>query len=233
MRVAVISDLHLGAGDVCDSFGHDDAEFLRFLRFLEREFQQIVLLGDIWETLTARALGRPLAALAAARRAHREIAARLAGPRYVYVHGNHDVAARAEGALERHLLVADGARLLFTHGHQGDALVRYARPLSELGVWLGAGLRRSGLTAVHRRLAGLDVSSKGLTDPDRCPFQRWAMAVAMDRRVDVIVTGHTHLATRASHGERLFMNSGSCSEGRTSFLAIDTRRAAFEVHDRW
>ena len=54
MNIAVISDLHLGSDDATDSFGHDDAEFLRFLGFLEGNFERIVLLGDIWETLTSR-----------------------------------------------------------------------------------------------------------------------------------------------------------------------------------
>ncbi len=34
MEIAVISDLHLGAGDSADGFGHEDSEFLKFLEFL-------------------------------------------------------------------------------------------------------------------------------------------------------------------------------------------------------
>ena len=37
MSIAVISDLHLGARPATDSFGHDDGEFLRFLRFLDQD----------------------------------------------------------------------------------------------------------------------------------------------------------------------------------------------------
>ena len=40
MKIAVISDLHLGRGDGSDRFGHDDAEFLRFLDFLEGDFER-------------------------------------------------------------------------------------------------------------------------------------------------------------------------------------------------
>ena len=57
MEIAVISDLHLGTGGAADGFGHDDAEFLRFLSFLERNFERVILLGDIWETLQSRRLG--------------------------------------------------------------------------------------------------------------------------------------------------------------------------------
>ena len=52
----------------------------------------------------------------------------------------------------------------------------------------------------------------------------------MRRDVDIVVTGHTHIATRAEHGSRLYLNSGSCSDGNLSYLAIDTRRASYTVH---
>ena len=56
------------------------------------------------------------------------------------------------------------------------------------------------------------------------------MGRAAHRDVDVMVTGHTHLATRAEHGARLYLNSGSCSEGKLSYLALDTRRGHYSVH---
>jgi len=45
-----------------------------------------------------------------------------------------------------------------------------------------------------------------------------------------VVTGHTHRAARTEHGSRLFLNSGSCSEGQLSFLSIDTRRGDYAVN---
>ena len=77
MKLAVISDLHLGAGDLADGFGHDDGEFLRFLKYLENNFERIVLLGDIWETLQSRRLGGMRQELLLAREAHPQIAARF------------------------------------------------------------------------------------------------------------------------------------------------------------
>ncbi len=41
MHISVISDLHLGSGGAADGFGHDDAEFLSFLDFLEGNFEKI------------------------------------------------------------------------------------------------------------------------------------------------------------------------------------------------
>jgi predicted phosphodiesterase len=231
MKIAVISDLHLGAGDRADGFGHDDAEFLKFLRFLEQNFERVVLLGDIWETLQSRQLGSARQELALARATHPEIARRFQLPQYHYIHGNHDLVAGAFGAPEELFIEADGVRLMFTHGHQNDPLILRRRWLADLGVWLGGWIRRVGLTAFYRLCARLDGARGGLSlDGSRCAFQRWAVSEAARRSADVVVTGHTHLATRNEHGSRLFLNSGSCSEGRLSFLSIDTRRGDYAVH---
>lgn len=235
MEIAVISDLHLGRRGPADGFGHDDSEFLRFLDFLERNFEKVVLLGDVWETLTGAIPGDPAGELALARRTRREIAQRFERPRYVYVHGNHDlIAAAHDGAPDEYVLHADGQRILFTHGHQSDPLIERRRWVSELGVWLGGWIRRIGLGALYRLLARWDerrggISSDGSTEA----FQRWAMEVATRREADIIVTGHTHKPTRAEHGSRLFLNSGSCCAGNVSFLSLDSRRGVYGVHSSY
>jgi predicted phosphodiesterase len=232
MEIAVISDLHLGRGGPVDGFGHDDGEFLCFLTFLERNFERVVLLGDIWETLTGAMPGYAAAELELARARHPEIAKRFERPRYAYVHGNHDLVAGAvDGAPDELVLEADGQRLLFTHGHQNDGLIVRKRWLSELGVWLGGWIRRLGLASLYRLIASFDEKRGGVSlDGTRCEFQRWAVDAAARSHSDIVITGHTHLATRAEHGPRLFLNSGTCSEGKLSFLSLDTRRSIYGVH---
>lgn len=235
MNIAVISDLHLGPGGRSDLFGHDDGFFAGFLTFLESNFERIVLLGDIWETLTPEWPGDPRTALRRARQAHPEIARRFEGSKYSYVHGNHDlVAGPAEGAPEELLLTAGGSRILFTHGHHHDVLIRKARWLSELGVWLGAWVLRLGLGSLYRLFDAMDQARSGVAlDPERCTFQRWAVSLAAERSADIVVTGHTHVPVRAEHPGALFLNSGSCSNGRFSFLSLDTRAGTYGVHRTW
>ena len=238
MQLAVISDLHLGHGDVADRFGHRDSDFLRFLHFLESNFERIVLLGDIWETLANRRLGgftSHVASLRRARRAHSEIAKRLERPEYSYVHGNHDlIAAQVDAAPEELVINADGTRLLFTHGHHHDMLFQRGRLLSEFGVWVGGWVRRFRLSRLHDVLTHLDDNAGGVSDDHkRCTFQRWAVTAAKARRADVVVTGHTHRATTAEHGDRVFMNSGSCADGKYTFLSLDTCRGAYALNSSW
>ncbi len=232
MEIAVISDLHLGTGGKADGFGHPDPDFERFLGFLERNFERIVLLGDIWETLTGRWPGDPASELRLARESHLSIARRFEQPRYVYVHGNHDLIAGAvDGAPDEYWLHADGQRFLFTHGHQNDNLIQRRRWLSELGVWIGGWIRRVGASALYRLCAELDERRGGaLLDAATCPFQRWAIALATEREADVVVTGHTHLPAHTEHGARVFLNSGTCAEGQLNFLSLDTRAGRYGVH---
>ncbi len=231
MKLAVISDLHLGAGDRADSFGHDDAEFLKFLHFLEGNFERIILLGDIWEALQSRKLWSAPQEYWLAQQTHPEIAKRFQRPSYHYVHGNHDIVAGLFGVPDEFHIEADGVKLLFTHGHQNDDLVMRRRWVTDLSIWLGGWIRRVGLGAFYRLCAKVDDLRGGLSlDGTRCAFQRWAVGEAARREYDVVVTGHTHLAARTEHGSRLFLNSGSCSEGQLSFLSIDTRRGDYAVN---
>ena len=231
MNIAVISDLHLGPGDVSDSFGHRDEDFLKFLRRLESDFERIILLGDVWETLTSLWPFDPEAGLRRARMAHPDLASRFDRSKYLYIHGNHDiVAGSVERAPEEILIESDGVRLLFTHGHRHDWLIRQARWLSEWCVWLGAWIRRVGLSALYQLGNFLDLAmSQPSALPSRDSFQNWAFSLAEHRNADVVITGHTHHALRSASGPRLFLNSGSCSEGRFSYLTIDTKAGMYDV----
>jgi predicted phosphodiesterase len=235
MEIAVISDLHLGNGGPADIFGHDDAEFLAFLDYLERNFERVVLLGDVYETLTSKIPFAQALEYQRVRDAHPEIAKRLDGEAYTYIHGNHDlVAANMAGAASDIVLNIDGARYLFTHGHGYDFVERYARWAGELGVWFSGWLWRMGLGPICNALHQLDQWHRGAhTDPRRCKFQKWAVDLASRRGADVIVTGHTHQGVVADHGSSFFLNSGSCANGNISFLSMDTRTGTFAMNNTW
>ncbi len=235
MNIAVISDLHLGSEDPVDSFGHVDTEFLRFLLYLENNFERIVLLGDIWETLTSRCPFSARQGLREARERHAEIAERFTRPSYTFIHGNHDlVAAEVDESPAEWSLDVDGKRLLFMHGHAYDGLIRMARHIVELGVFLGGWMRRAGWHHLYQHLDQLDQKRSAVSlDAESCTFQAWAMDVAARADADIVVTGHTHVPVTTWHGKRLYMNSGSCSRGRFNYLALDTKNDRYGVHHAW
>lgn len=235
MKLAVISDIHLGRGDRSDQFGHDDADFLRFLDFLEGDFERIVLLGDVYETLASPVPMAQVEELAAIRAAHPEVTARFDRPQYTYLHGNHDLVTRHVGGAPTELrLEVDGKRLLFTHGHGYDVINRRAPWLAEWSVWLASWVSRVGMAGVYRFFDHVDRFLRGLhIDPRKATFEDWALALGVRCEADVVVTGHTHEARSDERGGRLFMNSGTCAEGRFEFLTLDTVGDHYALHTSW
>ena len=194
-----------------------------------------MLLGDIWETLVSLRPRDAASGLRAARAAHPELAARFESPKYRWVHGNHDIVAGPLGLAPPELeLRAGKTKILFSHGHLYDVIVRRARWMSELGVWFGGWLRRLGLSPMYKLLEGLGSWRSGHNAVDGAPgFQRWAAQLARARGADVVITGHTHVAARSEADGHLFMNSGSCTAGRFSFLDLDTSAASYLVRRAW
>ena len=50
MRIAALSDFHIGARAYTDEFHHAEADFLAYLAALEADHDHIVLVGDIYQT---------------------------------------------------------------------------------------------------------------------------------------------------------------------------------------
>lgn len=233
MRIAAISDLHIGARDRTDGFGHEVAGFLAFLDGLERTHDRIVLLGDIYQTdhgvlPSGRARARHLHA---ARARLPELAARFGAPPYVYVHGNHDeIAADEIGAATIH--EAPGTfSTLFIHGHQFDPVAREAPRLADLGTWTCGRLRAAGLRPLAVWLEGRDVAVKDrrFRGPGG-PYARAASRLARTHGTPIVVMGHTHVPSVTPIREGLAINTGTCSHGRRMWASIDTEAGTATVH---
>lgn len=233
MRVAAISDLHIGASDHTCGWRHEAAPFLRFLDALERDHDRIVLLGDIYQTdhgLRPDPASRRRDLLAARRRVS-ALTERFTGGPYVYVHGNHDeIAADALGAATQHQ-VAGRCAAVFIHGHQYDPVARSAPRLADLGTWTCGRLRAMRLRPVAAWLEGRDVAIKhqrfGHADG---PYARGARSLARSHDASIVVMGHTHVPSVVAIPEGLAINTGTCSDGRRMWASIDTEAGEVLVH---
>lgn len=235
VRIAAISDLHIGARRHTDGFRHDLAAFGRFLDRLEAEHDAVVLLGDVYQTdhalvPTAAAARRMLAR---ARARVPALADRFDRPPYLHVHGNHDaIAGPALDAPER-LRLPGRFPVLFTHGHQFDPVAVRAQWAADLGTWSTGRLRALGLRPLAWWLELRDVSIKDrrFRGPHG-PYARGAEALVREHAVPIVVMGHTHCPGITPLRERgVMVNTGTCSGGRTMWVSIDTDRGAIEVHE--
>lgn len=232
MRIAAISDLHIGPRGRGDTFGHPESAFHGFLDDLERTHDRIVLVGDVYQTEHGVLPGRAAAAreLRAARRRLSGLARRLDA--YTYVHGNHDAIARDElGAPSSLRIEADGMRVYFVHGHQFDPLLRGAYPIPQIGTWLTGQLRTTGLGRVAQAIEDQDISLKHRRfHRPGGPYLGAAQALIETEGLDVVVMGHTHVATQERIGAGWSINTGSCSRGQFSWATVDTAARTTAIH---
>lgn len=228
MRIAVISDLHLGP-DTVDQFWHDETEFVRFLKFLEDNFERIILLGDVYEALMSVHLGDTKSGLIQCMSSHKEIVKRFDSKQYTYIHGNHDwIAAKHLSAPDELRIEANNQRIVFRHGHQYDSLIKKARWFSEFSVWFGGWLIRMGFWPLYQFIA-----AKGENPAAEFLQKLEELIIDSCPKADIIVTGHTHVPKKRVFKNKLYLNSGTCSNGRYSFLSIDTATGTYEMHDKW
>jgi predicted phosphodiesterase len=234
MRVAALSDLHIGVTNRRDGFRHDLRRFGAFLDELEAAHDRIVLLGDIFQTdhgaFPTRASARRHLRRARSRVAH--LAERWTGAKYLYVFGNHDTIAGAELDAAEHVCLEDhGVRILFIHGHQFDPVARRAPLAADLGTWFTGRLRAVGLRPAAAWLEARDIAIKDqrFRGPQG-PYALGASTLARDHDARVVVMGHTHCARIDPIDAGLAVNTGSCSRGRLSWISVDTGARRLRVN---
>lgn len=225
MRIAVISDLHIGAEDFRpDGFGE-------FLDHLEREHDEIVLLGDVFECYFPAVPWRALAEYDRFDRRFHAITDRFRSPRYTILSGNHDmVARRARGVPSQIERGGEGFRVLLSHGHENEPAYRgrLRIRLVELYMWLGYRLKRLGLPGLHDFNYRMDYEMN-MKDGG-------AAHLAAARRLlrggyDVVVFGHTHVERHVEFREGgTYLNTGDCIRRRL-YASIDLARRACELRE--
>lgn len=232
MRIAAISDFHIGSTEQSDCFRHDLGAFHSYLDELEEGHDRIVLLGDIFQAEYGPWLGRRIEAqqLATAQRRVPCLWQRFQGRAYDYLHGNHDaVASSACGARTNLRIAADGFAAYFIHGHQFDPLQVRAYPLARASTWLTGRMRRVGAAPIADWLEHQDVAIKHRKFQGTSgPYALAASDLLRAQKVDVVVMGHTHIQQRCELAAGVYANTGTCSHGNRMAVSIDTVRRTVE-----
>jgi len=235
MRIAVISDLHVGGRGHTDGFRHRRDDFLRFLDALEAEHDVVVLAGDVYHCDHGLLPPGGLSAeqLARARGRVPWLVERLSRPIYRTLFGNHDAVAAQEGVPEHLLLTDGGPRVLVIHGHQFDPVLTRAPAAAALATWTMGRLRAAGLRPLAEWAEGRDVAIKASRfEGEGGPYTRGVRAWMRRLEADFAVMGHTHVPSRRAVAEGVIANCGTCSRGRFMAATLDTDRRAVEVEQR-
>ena len=227
MKIAALSDFHIGSSRRGDCFRHAESAFHSYLEMLEESHERIVLLGDIFQAEH----GPSLSTKGKTEELHRaqafmpELWQRMQGPQYVYLHGNHDaVAAAVSGARETLRIDEDGFSIFFVHGHQYDPLLGRVYPLAQASTWFSGRLRNFRCNALADWLEHQDIKLKNSAfQGQRGPYVAAARELLVKHRVDAVLMGHTHVPQCMTLAEGIFANTGTCSMGLKMHVSIDTK----------
>jgi predicted phosphodiesterase len=233
VRIAALSDFHIGSTHRSDCFRHREDDFLRFLDGVEQEHDVIVLLGDIYQAEH----GWSASAKIEARELHRararfpRLCARFSEAGYQYVFGNHDKIAEHElGAVPSVYFEDDGLSVILTHGHQFDPLLRRIYPLARASTWFSGRLRYAGLRRLPDWLEHHDIVIKHRRfHHESGPYLEGARQLTRTAPTFVVM-GHTHMPMQAELGGGHWLgNTGTCSMGQKMLISIDTRERRMEL----
>ena len=219
----ILSDVHLGS-EISRA-----AAATRMLR--ETRFRRLILLGDIFCDLNFRRLTKDhwkfLGYI-------RKLSNPKRGVEVVWVEGNHDrglvdVMSHLVGvpAYEQYEWEYRGLKHLAIHGHQFDRFAINNLLMSNL------------LTFLHLQLQKLDFSSKRCSRYLDLMNTRWmrlsskvaegALTHARFHKFDRVFCGHTHIATTQNQDGVEYLNSGSWTDSRPTYITIGAEGA--QIHE--
>ncbi len=226
MRIAAFGDLHLSHASVLDKFKGQEETLLRFDEHLCQNHENIVIMGDVFQTDYGLRPGSRSEILERILERYPRIIRRWMDSQYRILFGNHDrITQKFLGTLKQIFLKIDGWRLWFIHGHQFDPFIgenKYPYVVS----WMIGGMRR----AEFRRLA----------DFLEGPFYEFGQRVfrSLDliarnelllNRNDVVIMGHSHRLTCHPFGQGVYVNSGHCFCTFPKYVSIDTFDRSIEL----
>jgi len=245
-----ISDLHLGDGSRTDDF-HRDAEMMDFLDFVEKESEELIIAGDLFELWQAK-LEKILFS-------HKGVVNKLLALtkriKVTYVIGNHDyipfvrfagsgIGIQSEYRDEKYKLICE-------HGNRYDIFNRYRNPLRsvkwpvgkyftilmadlerlldpDIDVWFKKKvekaeefLREAALVRNKVTPSSKEYLIKG------GHFGEFGEAVKAHIRngYRIVVFGHTHRAQLSKEGEGIYANCGSWADGvEPTYIAVSSDR---------
>lgn len=224
MRLAVVSDLHLGPGRM-NRCRVPPRQMVRMLDLIDATHDRVVVAGDLYD------LSRPVSPmgwqdhLESMRFEWGDLLARLES--YEGVWGNHDRQRATFGVPEFLEYVHAGVRVRIGHGHQFDPMLKRVWGL-ERGANFAAGwFERLNLSAVSRAMAAAASVDERLEAAvaggqlGQEGARRW-----LAEGFDLVIMGHSHELEACALGSGVYANSGSWTNGHAEWVSVDfeTRR---------
>lgn len=228
MKIAVLSDIHIGA----ERFNSHAHRFVEFLEYLESYYDRIILLGDIFETAFPPWPWQAALELRKTILKFSPITRRFFRDPYTLLSGNHDaVLLRRYGYPYQILIHVDDLQIYLTHGHENEKQYQNSilNRLTELYLWISGITKRMGMDWLYQMAYSFDHRQSVADGGKR--YQTAAADLIQKYGYDCVIMGHTHLEklVRFSDGS-IYINSGDC-QNRCIYVAIDTSVRSYAIKE--
>ncbi len=242
LKVAVISDLHLG------TYGCQAKAINKYLKSIDPEI--LVLNGDVIDIWQFSKSYWPDSHMKVAQRIFKMMAN---GTEVYYLTGNHDEMLRKFTdfhmgrlhILNKLVLELDGKRAWIFHGDVFDVTMKSSKSLAKLGAvgydtlivlnsvvnWVSQKMGRGKLSFSQKIKSGVKSAIKFIDD-----FEQTAIDIAAEKGFDYVICGHIHEPKKkivsTPKGFVTYLNSGDWIENLT---ALEYTEGAWEIFyfEKW
>jgi UDP-2,3-diacylglucosamine pyrophosphatase LpxH len=243
IRVAVISDVHLG------TYGCHAKAVNRYLKSINPEI--LILNGDIIDIWQFSKRYWPDSHMKVIQRIFKMM---TNGTKVYYLTGNHDEMLRKFtdfriGKLElldKLVLDLDGKKAWIFHGDVFDVSMKHSKWLAKLGAigydtlivlnsivnWASQKMGRGKVSFSKRIKNSVKQAIKFIDD-----FEETATSIAIENGYDYVLCGHIHQPTirnvKIDKGETLYLNSGDWVESLTALEYCDKKWSLYHYKDEF
>ena len=243
IRVAVISDVHLG------TYGCHAKAVNRYLKSINPEI--LILNGDIIDIWQFSKRYWPDSHMKVIQRIFKMM---TSGTKVYYLTGNHDEMLRKLtdfriGKLElldKLVLDLDGKKAWIFHGDVFDVSMKHSKWLAKLGAigydtlivlnsivnWVSQKMGRGKVSFSKRIKNSVKQAIKFIDD-----FEETATSIAIENGYDYVLCGHIHQpairSIKTDKGETLYLNSGDWVENLTALEYSDKKWNLYHYKDEF
>lgn len=221
MKFFICSDWHMGDGSAMDRFGWSEEEIIQGLSIIKQQVDEVVLLGDIYENYKF--------SLKKIREAYPKLCFFLENTPWIRrIRGNHDFVGEYP---ERYVISEERHSILMEHGYSADFNGSLLGRLF-CRLWYRC-LCTFKDSALMQKLAVTDLSLEKEREYRNTYAHKYLLHAAKKwKDYDVVVLAHSHdqemLRSRYREKDTLYLNCGTCSEGRWQGIFLDTATLAYQ-----
>jgi len=246
MKIGILSDMHIQENQRASNFKHSDKELYNLFKYLDKEYDNVYLVGDIFEcqqTLWYPTQHQQHQVLTKTIQRYSSSFDYIAerSEKFIYLSGNHDSILHEgdfnripiplqkiyQGRLKR-IHIAQGI-IDIRHGeekHEYDTPFKY---LLWLGTWLGG---------LYERITDKNIPmifTTGIGEKiDTYPKKEFIEVCTKEDSVIIGVRGHNHIPENCQieiNGEvRKYLNTGFSDKDTIRIGTIDTNDLSTEIH---